>query len=169
MPQKGILFTGDMMADKWLSDTPGCLATFAVRTGKAEDYPVLVKNWQALIERKNEITQYVPGHWNGELSFEGFQARFNYLKALLSDVEAMAKAGGDFNQFSAAYTLKDKFPQLVGSPGITNQGHLMSLQHLYQVYSGKIALSAAIQGLLGRDNFSAGLRRAPRRCPQGPE
>jgi glyoxylase-like metal-dependent hydrolase (beta-lactamase superfamily II) len=156
VPQKGILFTGDMMADKWLTDTPGCLATFAIRTGTAEDYPVLVKNWQALIGRQGEIRHYIPGHWNGELSFEGFKNRFDYLKTLLTDVEAMAKAGGDFNQFSAAYTLKDKFPQLVGSPGITNQGHQMSLQHLYQIYSGKIALSAAIQGLLGRDNFSAG-------------
>jgi len=114
-----------------------------------------VKNWQALIGRKDEIKQYIPGHWNGELSFEGFLARFNYLKILLADVESMAKAGGDFSQFSAAYTLKDKFPQLVGSPGITNQGHQMSIQHLYQIYSGKIALSTAIQGLVGRDGFSA--------------
>jgi tetratricopeptide (TPR) repeat protein len=155
VPQKGILFTGDMMADKWLTDTPGCLATFAVRTGQPADYPVLVKNWQTLIERKDGIRHYVTGHWNGELSFDGFKNRFDYLKTLLADVEPMAKAGGDFNQFVTGYTLKDKFPALVGSPGITNQGHQMSLQHLYQVYSGKIALSAAIQGLLGRDNFSA--------------
>ena len=26
VPQKGLLFTGDMMSDKWLTDTPGCLA-----------------------------------------------------------------------------------------------------------------------------------------------
>ena len=155
VPQKGLLLTGDMMADKWLSDTPGCLATFAVRTGSAEDYPVLVKNWQALIERKDEIKQYVPGHWNGELSFEGFLARFNYLKALLSDIEALAKAGGDFNQFMTGYTLKDKFPALVGSPGITIQGHQMSLQHLYQVYSGKISLSGELQGSFGSDAFTA--------------
>ncbi len=155
VPQKGLLFTGDMMADKWLSDTPGCLATFAVRTGRAEDYPVLVKNWQELIGRKDGIKQYVPGHWNGELSFDGFLARFNYLKALLSDVEALAKAGGDFNQFMTGYTLKDKFPHLVGSPGITNQGHQMSLQHLYQVYSGKISLSGELQGSFGSDAFTA--------------
>ena len=30
-----------MMADKWLTDTPGCLATFAIRTGQPDDYPVL--------------------------------------------------------------------------------------------------------------------------------
>jgi len=156
VPQKGILFTGDMMADKWLTDTPGCLATFAIRTGLAEDYPILVRNWQELITRKDGIRHFITGHWNGELTCEGFKNRFDYLKTLLTDIEAMAKAGGDFSQFSAAYTLKDKFPQLVGSPGITNQGHQMSVQHLYQIYSGKIALSAAIQGLLGRDNFGAG-------------
>jgi glyoxylase-like metal-dependent hydrolase (beta-lactamase superfamily II) len=156
IPEKGILFTGDMMADKWLTDTPGCLATFAIRTGLAEDYPILVRNWQELIARRDGIRHFITGHWNGELTCEGFKNRFDYLKTLLTDIEAMAKAGGDFSQFSAAYTLKDKFPQLVGSPGITNQGHQMSVQHLYQVYSGKIALSAAIQGLLGRDNFGAG-------------
>jgi glyoxylase-like metal-dependent hydrolase (beta-lactamase superfamily II) len=155
VPQKGLLFTGDMMADKWLSDTPGCLATFAVRTGTAEDYPVLVKNWQSLIERKEEIKQYVPGHWNGELSFEGFLARFSYLKALLSDIQALAKAGGEFSQFVAGYALKDKFPALVNSPGITNQGHQMSLQHLYQVYSGKISLSGELQNSFGSDAFTA--------------
>jgi glyoxylase-like metal-dependent hydrolase (beta-lactamase superfamily II) len=156
VPQKGILFTGDMMADKWLTDTPGCLATFAIRTGKAEDYPVLVNNWQTLIKRQGEIRHYLTGHWNGELTFEGFKNRFDYLKTMLADLEAMVKMGGDFNQFCAGYALKDKFPHLVGSPGITNQGHQMSIQHLYQIYSGKISLSAAIQGLLGSDNFSAG-------------
>jgi glyoxylase-like metal-dependent hydrolase (beta-lactamase superfamily II) len=155
VPQKGILFTGDMMADKWLSDTPGCLATFAIRSGQPADYLVLVKNWQALLDRKDEIRQYIPGHWNGELSYEGFRARFDYLKTMLADVEALAKAGGDFSQFAAGYSLKDKFPQLVGSPGIDNRGHLMSLQHLYQIYSGKIALGAALQGSFGNDAYSA--------------
>jgi glyoxylase-like metal-dependent hydrolase (beta-lactamase superfamily II) len=154
VPQKGILFTGDMMADKWLTDTPGCLATFAIRTGTAEDYPVLVKNWQALIGRQGEIRHYVTGHWNGELSFEGFKNRFDYLKTLLTDVEALAKAGGDFTQFSAAYTLKDKFPQLVGSPGVTNQGHQMSINHLYQVFSGRIWLSSALQGPIMGNRFA---------------
>ncbi|HSQ34979.1 MAG TPA: MBL fold metallo-hydrolase, partial [Candidatus Binatia bacterium] len=144
VPEKGILFTGDMMADKWLTDTPGCLATFAVHSGQPADYPVLVRNWQALIDGKDRIRHYVTGHWNGELSFEGFKNRFDYLKTLLTDVESMAKAGGDFNQFVAGYTLKDKFPHLVNSPGFDNRGHQMSIQHLYQIFSGKISLSAAL-------------------------
>jgi len=160
VPQKGILFTGDMMADKWLTDTPGCLATFAVRTGEVGDYPVLVKNWQALIERKDEIKHYITGHWNGELSHEGFQARFAYLKALLTDIEAVSKPGGDFNQFITGYSLKDKFPQLVGCPGITNQGHMMSMNHLYKTFSGKISLADALQGLFQNpETFAVGFAK----------
>jgi len=147
VPQKGILFTGDMMADKWLSDTPGCLATFAVRTGEVADYPVLAKNWQALIERKDEIKHYVPGHWNGELSFEGFQARFTYTKALLTDIEALAKTGGDFSRFVSGYGLRSRFPELANSPGFTIQGHMMSINHLYKIFSGRISFSDALLGL----------------------
>lgn len=154
-PQKGLLFTGDMMADKWLTDVPGCLGTFAAHSGEAADYPVLMKNWQALLERKNEIRLYVPGHWNGELSLAGFQARHDYLKAMLADVQAMAKSGDDFNRFLAAYTLKDKFSQLVGSPGISNQGHQMSVKHLYQVYSGKKWLVGILQSVIMGERFAA--------------
>jgi glyoxylase-like metal-dependent hydrolase (beta-lactamase superfamily II) len=155
VPQKGILFTGDMMADKWLSDSPGCLATFAVRSGTVADYPVLVKNWQALIERKDEIRQYIPGHWNGELSFEGFRNRFEYLKTLLADVKVIAKAGGDFSQFVAGYALKEKFPLLVNSPGFSDQGHQMSVRHLYQIFSGKLSVAEALQKLFQNDSFSS--------------
>lgn len=33
VPEEGLLFTGDMMADIWLTDTPGCLQAFAIRQG----------------------------------------------------------------------------------------------------------------------------------------
>jgi len=159
VPQKGILFTGDMMADKWLTDTPGCLATFAIRTGLKADYPVLVKNWQMLIERKNEITRYITGHWNGELTFDGFKNRFEYLKTMLVDIAPLAESGNDFNQLVTGYSLKNKFPHLVGSPGITNQGHLMSIQHLYQIYSGKISVSDAIQGMFASNAFASDIAK----------
>ncbi len=155
VPQKGILFTGDMMADKWLTDVPGCLATFAVRTGTREDFPVLVRNWQAMLDRKDEIQLYVPGHWNGELSYEGFRNRFEYTQAVLADVAALVKANGDFQQFTRDYTLKAKFPQLVGSPGISDRGHLMSLQHLYVIDTGKILLVEAVQNLVRSADFGA--------------
>jgi len=155
VPQKSILFTGDMMADKWLTDTPGCLATFAAQSGEIEDYPVLLKNWQALIERRAEIQQYIPGHWNGELSAAGFQDRLDYLRALLADVPAMAKSGGDLNQFFREYTLKNKFPKLVGSPGITDQGQRISIQHLYQIYSGKLPIGQTLWRMFMHNTFAA--------------
>ena len=155
VPQKGVLFTGDMMADKWLTDVPGCLATFAVRTGTLEDFPVLVRNWQAMLDRKDEIKLYVPGHWNGELSYEGFKNRFDYTQAVLADVATLAKANGDFQQFARDYTLKAKFPQLVGSPGISDRGHTMSLQHLYVIDTGKILLVEAVQNLVRSADFGA--------------
>ena len=45
-----------------------------------------------MIERRDEIKQYIPGHWNGELSFEGFMARYEYARAMLDEVEAKVKA-----------------------------------------------------------------------------
>ena len=33
VPEEGLLFTGDMMADEWFTDTPGCLQAFAMRQG----------------------------------------------------------------------------------------------------------------------------------------
>lgn len=156
VPQKGILFTGDMMADKWLSDTPGCLAVFALRSGSAADYPVLMKNWQAMIDRKNEIKLYIPGHWDSELSAEGFQNRFNYASALLKDVKAFAATGENIKQFVAEYTLKAKFPHMTESPGFSGRNHLMSIYHLYGVYSGKISVLNAIQKLPRDDHFASG-------------
>jgi glyoxylase-like metal-dependent hydrolase (beta-lactamase superfamily II) len=155
VPQKGLLFTGDMMADKWLSASPGCLALFGFHSGQAADYPVLVKNWQAVLERKDEIKQYIPGHWNGELSFEGFKARFEYAKAMLAEVEAKVEAGSSYDQIAAGFALKDKFPQLVGSPGFTNPGHQGSLKYLYQAFSGKKWLLAVLQEPIMNDRFAA--------------
>jgi glyoxylase-like metal-dependent hydrolase (beta-lactamase superfamily II) len=138
LPQKRILFTGDMMADKWLTDTPGCLATFAAASGEVGDFPVLLRNWQAMLDRQDDIDLYVPGHWNGELSAEGFRARFEYLTAMLEDVPAMIEEGQKFEEILAGYPLKEKFPQLADSPGVNANGHRISIQHLYQVYTGKI-------------------------------
>jgi len=157
VPQRGILFTGDMMADKWLTDAPGCLATFAIHTGEAGDYPLLVRNWQTLIDRQKEIRQYVTGHWNGELSYEGFRSRFEYTKILLADIEALAKAKGDFDAFVMGHTLKGKFPNLVGSPGFTNEGHSGSINHLYKIFSGKISVADELMELERENAFATGL------------
>jgi glyoxylase-like metal-dependent hydrolase (beta-lactamase superfamily II) len=155
VPQKKILFTGDMMADKWLSDTPGCLATFAIRSGSQEDYLVLVKNWQYLLKQKNNIDLYIPGHWNGELSASGFENRFNYLNTMLNEIKKMAAAGSELSKISETLALKSRFPQLENSPGISERGHQMSIHHLYQLFSGKISLAAALQKLFQAADFNA--------------
>ncbi len=155
VPQKKILFTGDMMADKWLTDTPGCLATYAVRSGALEDYPILVKNWQALIDRKEDIEHYIPGHWNGELSFQGFKDRFEYLKTMLKEMKTFSEGSGDLSRYYSENTLKAKFPHLVDSPGFSNQGHRMTINHLYQIYTGKIPVIDELQRLLQSSNFKA--------------
>ncbi len=159
VPQKGVLFTGDMMADKWLTDSPGCLATFAAHSGEVVDYPVLLKNWKALIDRKNEITHYIPGHWNGELTYEGFLNRFNYMNTLFKDVKSMAEKDADLKDFVANYTLQNKFPQLVNSPGCNAQAHQISIYHLYTLYSGKISVTEVLQQLVFGNKFSPGFER----------
>lgn len=157
VPQKGLLFTGDMMADKWLTDVPGCLASFGFHSGGVECYPALLKSWQTLLDRKNEIKLYVPGHWNGELSAAGFQARFAYAQAMLAGVEALAKAKGDINAYLAAHTLKADFPDLAESPGFSEPGHKGSIKYLYQAFSGKKWLLATLQDSIMNDRIVAEL------------
>ncbi len=77
VPEEGLLFTGDVMADTWLTDTPGCLQSFGGRPGIKRDLPLMLKNWKSLINRKDDIKNYIPGHWNGELSYDGFVERYN--------------------------------------------------------------------------------------------
>ena len=75
VPEHGILLTGDTMADVWLTDSPGCLASFLVRDGMPHDFPRWLANWDRLLARRDEITTLLPAHWNGELSIEGAEAQ----------------------------------------------------------------------------------------------
>ncbi len=159
IPQKKILFTGDMMADKWLTDNPGCLAKFILGSGDRADFSVLMKNWQLMIDRQNEIDLYLTGHWNSELSREGFVNRFEYAKTLLNDIQALAASQGSLEQFAAAYTLKTKFPRLVGSPGMSDENLLSSIQHLYLVYSGKTRVSDSLKKIIGSPDFDVSFER----------
>ena len=74
------------------------------------------------------------------MTFEGFKARFDYAENRCWPTSApWPSRAATSTSSSAGYALKDKFPQLVGSPGMTNQGHMMSMKHLYQIFSGKIS------------------------------
>ena len=79
VPEHGLLLTGDTMADTWLTNTPGCLASFMAREGVRHDFPRLLENWSLLLAKKGQIKLLLPGHWNGELSFAGFEARVRQL------------------------------------------------------------------------------------------
>lgn len=160
VPEKGFLFTGDMMIDKWLTDSAtGCLVRFSVDTGSLANYPVLLKNWKTLIDRKDRIKHYIPAHWNGELSAEGFQSRYNYVNGLVADVKTSIKNKEEFKPFVNRHTLEAKFPHLVNSPGFSEGNHQMSVSHLYSLYSGKAKMMTAIGDLVGKEKFSEGFAK----------
>jgi len=122
VPEHGLLMTGDTMADVWLTDTPGCLASFSARPGVEHDFPLQIANWNTLLTKKDAIKTYVPGHWNGELSYEGFAARVKYIETLWAGANEEAEAGSSLETMMAEYTLENRFPSLVDSPGC-NQGN----------------------------------------------
>ncbi len=93
VPKHGLLMTGDTMADVWLTDTPGCLASFMARPGVRHDFPLLLENWDLLLAKKDAIRKFVPGHWNGELSYAGFEARVNYVRTLWDGVNRGVDGG----------------------------------------------------------------------------
>ena len=67
VPEEGLLLTGDMMADEWFNEKPGCLAAFMFRRGLKRDFPRTLANLERIIARKGEIKDLVPGHWNGDI------------------------------------------------------------------------------------------------------
>jgi len=117
VPEKGLLLTGDTMADAWRSDTPGCLASFMARPSVAHDFPRLLANWDALLAKKSAIKQILTGHWNGDLSYPGFAARVEYVRTLWDGVNRGIKEGKDLQALQAEFDLNSRFPELANSPG----------------------------------------------------
>ncbi len=119
VPEEGLLFTGDVMADVWLTDTPGCLQSFGGRPGIKRDLPLMLKNWKSLINRKEKIKDYIPGHWNGDLTYNGFVARYNYMKTLQKEVKKAVKESKELKALLTDLQMKTRFPELAGTPGFT--------------------------------------------------
>ena len=124
VPEHGLLLTGDTMADVWLTDTPGCLASFVARDGIPHDFPLLLENWDLLLAKKDQIKLLIPGHWNGELSLKGVEARVNYVRALWDGVNKAVKDGKSLAEVQAEYQLEDRFPDLAKSPGCNDPQQL---------------------------------------------
>ena len=159
VPEEGLLLTGDVMADNWLSDRPGCLATFMIRSGVERDVPLLLKNWKSLIARKDEIKRYIPGHWNGELSQEGFENRFNYVKKMYSWMEHEVQAGKKFSEIEAELALDKKFPELVGSPGFYPERHATSVRTVWCDTTGAKSAAEALHTMIVKAGIEKSLKK----------
>lgn len=136
VPERGLLMTGDTMADRWLTDTPGCLASFVAREGVPHDFPLLLENGRRLLAKKDRILTILPGHWNGELSFAGFEARLKYVEALWEGVGKLAKAGRPLEEVQAAFPLGTRFPGLEKSPGFDARNHATTVAEIWSTTTG---------------------------------
>lgn len=149
VPEHGLLLTGDTMADIWLTDTPGCLASFLARPGVQHDFPLLLANWNTLLARKDEIKTLVPGHWNGELTFAGFEARVKYIETLWDAANEAASARTSLDDMLVQYSLVTRFPDLVESPGCNGRNNYSTIVEMWTSVtdqeSGAQALFALIE------------------------
>jgi len=159
VPEEGLLFTGDMMADIWLTDTPGCLQAFAIRQGVERSMPLMLEHWKSLIARKDEITDYVPAHWNGDLTYEGFVARYHYVDTLYSGIKKAAKEGKDLQSLFSEFDMQTKFPELAGTPGFTESWvHYGSVVALWSDATGAVSASEALATAIGEKGAKAAVK-----------
>ena len=149
VPEHGLLLTGDTMADVWLTDTPGCLASFSVRDGMAHDFPLWLRNWDLLLAHRDEIDTLLPAHWNGELSVEGAEARVEYVRALWEGINKASEAGKSVGDVMVEYRLDTRFPDLVGSPGFNVQQHYGSLAELWREVTDQASAARTVWTMLG--------------------
>jgi glyoxylase-like metal-dependent hydrolase (beta-lactamase superfamily II) len=148
IPERGLLLTGDTMADVWLTDTPGCLASFSVRAGIPHDFPLWLANWDRLLAERDRITTLLPAHWNGELSIEGAEARVEYVRTLWEGVAEGAAEGKSFESVQAEYRLAARFPDLVDSPGFAQDRHFASVSEMWSLVSGQASGALALSNLI---------------------
>ncbi len=134
----GLLFTGDTMADAWLNDTPGCLASFVARHGVRHDFPLLLKNWEILLGKKDGIRKLLTGHWNGELSIKGFEERVGYIRTLWEETNRAFSEGRTLREVIAACDLNKRFPNLAGSPGFSPYNSYSTIVEMWTEISGQL-------------------------------
>jgi glyoxylase-like metal-dependent hydrolase (beta-lactamase superfamily II) len=160
VPEEKLLFTGDIMADTWLTDTPGCLQSFGGRVGIKRDLPVLLKNWKSLIARKDEIKQYIPGHWNGELSEQGFVDRYKYLTTLTQEVKKAHKEGKGLEKVLADLKMESRFPKLHNTPGFTvGFVHNNNIVSLWSEITGAKSASEALASIIDKKGLEAAMKK----------
>ncbi len=148
IPEHGLLLTGDTMSDRWLTDTPGCLASFMARPGVPHDFPRMLANWDLLLARKNDIRLLLPGHWNGELSIAGFAARVEYVRALWDGVQAGIAAGKSLADLQTELALDTRFPELATSPGCNVRTNRTTVQEMYCTATGQESAAQRLYALI---------------------
>ena len=158
VPEHGILLTGDTMADVWLTDTPGCLASFMARQGIPHDFPLLLANWDLLLAKKDRIRLLLPGHWNGELSLPGAAARVDYVRTLWEGIQRSAKEGKDFAGVLAEYQLEQRFPGLAKSPGFSARSHTGTVAEIWRVVTNQESAASKLYALLDEGASEAAMR-----------
>jgi glyoxylase-like metal-dependent hydrolase (beta-lactamase superfamily II) len=159
VPERGLLLTGDTMADVWLTDRPGCLAAFMVRDNMPHDFPRWLANWDRLLIDGDRMTTLLPGHWNGELSIDGAQARVEYVRTLWSGIRESYEAGKDLEEIQAEYRLDARFPELVESPGFTPQQHYASITELWREITGQPSAARTLYTLLDEGADEAAIQK----------
>ncbi len=157
VPEHGLLLTGDTMADVWLTDRPGCLAAFMVRDGMPHDFPRLLANWDRLLANRDRIKTLMPAHWNGELSIEGAEARVEYVRTLWDGIREASEAGKSIAEVQAEYRLDARFPELVDSPGFSQQQHYASVTELWKGITGQASAARTLWTLLDEETDEAAI------------
>jgi glyoxylase-like metal-dependent hydrolase (beta-lactamase superfamily II) len=158
VPERGLLLTGDVMADVWLTETPGCLASFSARPGVPHDFPLMLANWDRLLARRDEIRHLLPGHWNGELSIAGAEARVEYVRSLWNGVSEAVADGETFEAVQAEYQLATRFPDLVDSPGFAQARHYSTVTEIWSEVSGQLAAAPVLFELIDQGAGEAAVR-----------
>jgi len=158
VPKHGLLMTGDTMADTWLTETPGCLASFMVRPGIRHDFPLLFRNWDLLLAKKDAIRTYVPGHWNGELSQAGFAERVAYMRTLWDGVNRGIAAGMDLAELQTEYRFDTRFPELASSRGCSANGNATSILGIWSAVTGQTSAAERLYALVDEGAGEQALR-----------
>ncbi len=160
VPEHRMLLTGDTMADVWLTQTPGCLASFMARPGVVHDFPRLLRNWHALLDRRDEVTTLVTGHWNGELTWDGFAKRVDYVQALWDGVRQGADAGLSLEAVQAQFALAERFPGLVEARGFEPRFNVGTIREMWTSVTGQRSAADALAALMADEaGFLAELAR----------
>lgn len=104
-------------------------------------------NWDAILARKATITLLLPGHWNGELSLKGAEARVAYVRGLWDDVNQAAKAGKSLAEVQAELAIEKRFPDLADSPGCNTRNNSTTIAEIWKIATNQKSAAEKLYAL----------------------